>query len=56
MNEQVDTNRRKLMLKGTLADPDYDSGLRVNVMFDAGQLESMAGDVALLFTPKPTCQ
>jgi hypothetical protein len=38
-----------IKLKVTLAGQDYDSELRVNIMFDAGQLESMAHDVALLF-------
>lgn len=33
-----------------LAGQDYDSELRVNIMFEAGQLEGMAHDVALLFS------
>lgn len=45
-----------IRIKVTLAGPDYESELRVNIMFDAGQLESMAGDVALLFASKPNCQ
>jgi hypothetical protein len=45
-----------IRIKVTLTGPDYDSELRVNIMFDAGQLESMAGDVALLFASKPNCQ
>lgn len=45
-----------IRIKVTLAGSDYDSELRVNIMFDAGQLESMAGDVALLFASKPNCQ
>jgi hypothetical protein len=32
-----------------LAGQDYDSQLRVNIMFEAGQLDDMAHDVARLF-------
>ena len=34
----------------TLMGQDYDSVLRVNIMFDAGQLEDMARNVRLLFS------
>lgn len=33
----------------TLTGQDYDSFLRVNIMFEAGQLEGMANDIALVF-------
>jgi hypothetical protein len=38
-----------IKMKVTLTGQDYDSELRVNLMFEAGQLEGMAHDVALLF-------
>ena len=38
-----------IKLKVTLAGQDYDSELRVNITFEAGQLEGMARDVALFF-------
>lgn len=39
-----------IKMRVTLAGQDYDSELRVNIMFEAGQLEGMARDVALLFS------
>jgi hypothetical protein len=39
-----------IKMKVVLAGQDYDSELRVNIMFEAGQLEGMAPDVALLFS------
>lgn len=38
-----------IKMKVTLMGPDYDSELGVNIMFEAGQLEGVARDVALLF-------
>jgi len=38
-----------IMMKVTLTGQDYDSELKVNIMFEAGQLEGMAHDVAHLF-------
>jgi hypothetical protein len=38
-----------IKIKVTLAGQEYDSELRVNIMFEAGQLEGMARDAALLF-------
>ena len=38
-----------IKIKVVLAGQEYDSELRVNIMFEAGQLEGMARDVALLF-------
>jgi hypothetical protein len=38
-----------VQVRVTLTGQDYDSELRVNIMFEAGQLEGMANDVALLF-------
>lgn len=38
-----------ITMRVTLAGPECDSELRVNIRFDAGQLEGMASDVALLF-------
>lgn len=39
-----------IKMRVTLAGQDYDSELRVNILFEAGQLEGMARDVALLFS------
>lgn len=39
-----------IKIRVTLAGQDYDSELRVNIMFEAGQLEGMSRDVALLFS------
>ncbi|RZT05797.1 hypothetical protein EV582_4116 [Duganella sp. BK701] len=38
-----------IKMKVVLAGQDYDSELRVNIMFEAGQLDGMAHDVARLF-------
>jgi len=38
-----------IKIKVILTGQDYDSELRVNIMFEAGQLDAMARDVALLF-------
>lgn len=39
-----------IKIRVTLAGQDHDSELQVNIMFEAGQLEGMARDVALLFS------
>ncbi|QSX99453.1 DUF6228 family protein [Janthinobacterium sp. PLB04] len=39
-----------IKMKVTLTGQDYDSELRVNIMFEAGQLEGVARDVALFFS------